>query len=173
MILYINSRFRCSGKRYWTISLKIYRYRNIIYCRSILNGELRWKNDLGGRVKWQNWKAVQWPQEDLVVQDGLVFTPMNKIGPSLVAIDEVTGQLKWAYGPIQAATPEQAKTRILAPPAGGPKAVYAGYVLDDIEGDTHTDTEYGLIAFESTTGRVLWQTQLCRLQWRMHSPSGV
>ena len=49
-------------------------------------------------------------------------------------------------------------------PAGGPRDVYAGYVLDNIEGETHTDTEYGVMAFESATGRVLWRTPLCRLR---------
>ena len=32
----------------------IYRHKNIIYARAILNGELRWQNDIGGRAVWQN-----------------------------------------------------------------------------------------------------------------------
>jgi outer membrane protein assembly factor BamB len=141
----------------------LYRRDNIVYCRSILNGELRWKNDLGGRAAWQSRSARQYPQEDLLVQDGLVFTVITKGGPSLVALDEVTGQLRWAYGPMVAATEEEARMRFEAAPAGGPMAVYAGYVLDNIEGETHTDTEYGVIAFESTTGRIRWRKPLCRL----------
>ena len=53
--------------------------------------------------------------------------------------------------------------RFEAAPTGGPRTIYAGYVLDSIEGDTHIDSEYGVIAFESTTGRVQWRTALCRL----------
>jgi outer membrane protein assembly factor BamB len=142
----------------------IYRHKNIVYCHSIFTGELRWKNDLGGRVTWQNWEERQYPQEDLLVQDGLVFTAMHKAGPTLVALDETTGQLKWAFGPMVASTKEESQMRFESAPAGGPKTVYASYVLDDIEGDTHTDTEYGLMAFESTTGRMQWRRPVCRMR---------
>jgi outer membrane protein assembly factor BamB len=141
----------------------VYRHKNIVYSRSILTGELRWQNDLGGRAGWQHGGALRYPQEDALVQDGLVFTVVSKGGPSLVALDEVTGQLRWAYGPMVASTVEESRMRFEAAPAGGPLTVYAGYVLDNIEGDTHIDTEYGLIAFESTTGRIRWRTPLCRL----------
>ncbi|MGQ9854613.1 MAG: LamG-like jellyroll fold domain-containing protein, partial [Candidatus Oleimicrobiaceae bacterium] len=142
----------------------IYRHKNIVYCRSILNGELRWKCDIGGRVTWQNWNERQYPQEDLVIQEGMVFTPMHKVGPTLVALDEITGRIRWAYGPMVAATPEEAKMRFEAAPAVGPRTVFAAYVLDNIEGDTHIDTEYGVIAFENSTGRVRWRTSVCRLR---------
>ncbi|MFO7899306.1 MAG: PQQ-binding-like beta-propeller repeat protein [Planctomycetota bacterium] len=142
----------------------IYRHKNILYCRSLLNGDLRWKNDLGGRVMWQSRNQRQYPMESVLVQDGLVFTPMHKVGPSLLALDEVTGQLRWAYGPVVAATAEEARMRFESAPAGGPRSVYAGYVLDNIQGESHTDTEYGIIAFESTTGRIRWRKTLCRLQ---------
>ena len=141
----------------------IYRHKNVVYSRSILHGELRWVNDLGGRAVWQTWVGRKFPAEDLLVQDGLVFTTLHKGGPSLVALDEVTGQLRWAYGPMAAATVEEARMRFEAAPAGGPRTIFAGYVLDNIEGETHTDTEYGVIAFESTTGRVHWRKPLCRL----------
>ncbi len=147
-----------------TANSVLYRHKNIIYCRSILTGEPRWVNDLGGRVTWQNRTERQYPQEDLLAQDGLVFTPIHKVGPTLAALDETTGELKWAYGPMVAATREEAQMRFEAAPAGGPRTVYAGYVLDDIEGDTHVDTEYGVIAFESTTGRVRWRRPVCRLR---------
>ncbi len=141
----------------------IYRHKNIVYCKSILNGEARWTSDLGGRSNWQDWYERQYPQEDVLVQDGLVFTAISKSGPSLVALDEVTGQMKWAFGPMAASNEEEARMRFEAAPAGGPRAVYAGYVLDNIEGETHTDTEYGVIAFDSRSGRQLWRTSLCRL----------
>ncbi|MGQ9662029.1 MAG: outer membrane protein assembly factor BamB family protein, partial [Kiritimatiellia bacterium] len=106
----------------------------------------------------------QYPQEDLVIQEGMVFTPMHKVGPTLVALDEITGRIRWAYGPMVAATPEEAKMRFEAAPAVGPRTVFAAYVLDNIEGDTHIDTEYGVIAFENSTGRVRWRTSVCRLR---------
>ncbi len=146
-----------------TTSSLIYRHKNIIYARSLLNGELRWKNDLGGRATWQSFGGRQFPQEDILVQDGLVFTPLYKVGPSLVALDEITGAMKWAYGPMVASNEEEALMRFEAAPAGGPRSIYAGYVLDNINGNTHTDTEYGVMAFESRSGRVLWRASICRL----------
>ncbi|MFO7899240.1 MAG: PQQ-binding-like beta-propeller repeat protein, partial [Planctomycetota bacterium] len=140
----------------------IYRHKNIVYCRSILNGALRWKNDLGGRAGWHDDWLRQYPYEDVLVQDGLVFTAMYKGGPSLVALDEVTGQLRWAYGPMVASTADEARMRFLVAPAGGPRTVFAPYILDNIQGETHTDTEYGLIAFDSASGRIRWRRELCR-----------
>ncbi len=142
----------------------IYRHKNILYARSILSGELRWLNDMGGRVVWQSPVERMYPLEDVVVMDGLVFSPMERGGPSLVALDEVTGQLRWAYGPMTAATEEESRMRFESVPAVGPGAVYAGYILNNVSGDTHTDTEYGLMAFESATGRVLWRTPVSRLR---------
>lgn len=143
----------------------IFRHKNIVYCYSILSGELRWKNDLGGRVSSQDWfDTYQHPREDVLVHDGLVFTPIRRGGPTLAALDEVTGQLKWAYGPMAASSEEEARMRFETAPAAGPRAVYAGYVLDNIEGDTHVDTEYGVIAFESVSGRVVWRQEICRLR---------
>ena len=141
----------------------IYRHRNVVYSRSILNGEYRWVNDLGGHITWQNFGARKYVSECVLVQDGLVFTAMSKGGPSLVALDQVTGQLRWAYGPMVASTQEEANMRFETAPTGGPRAVFAGYVLDNIEGQTHTDTEYGVIAFESISGRILWRKPICRL----------
>jgi tetratricopeptide (TPR) repeat protein len=142
----------------------VYRHKNIVYSRSILNGRLRWQNALGGRVTWQNWGARQYRHEDVLVQDGLVFTTVHQVGPTLVALDEITGQLQWAYGPMVAGTQSEANMRFEAAPACGPHTVFAGYVLDNIEGTTHTDTEYGVMAFESTTGRIRGQQHLCRLR---------
>ena len=142
----------------------IYRHANVLYCRSILNGELRWRNDTGGRVRWQSPGARRYPMEDTLVQDGKVFTPMRKVGPTLVALDEITGQIAWAYGPMVAGSEEEIRMRFETAPAGGPMTVFAGYILDNIQGETHIDTEYGLMAFDSPTGRVKWRTPLCRLR---------
>jgi len=148
----------CAGRSFF------YRHKNIVYCRSILNGELRWKNDVGGRAGWQNGGQRRFPHEQLLIRDGLVVTPIRKIGPSLVALDQVTGQIRWVYGPMAAANEEEASMRFEAVPAGGPNAIYAGYVLDNIQGNTHVATEYGLIALESGTGRVLWRRPLSVLR---------
>src|SRR6185295_3205351 len=141
----------------------VYRHKNLVYCRSVLNGESRWSYDVGGRASWQNWQERMYPQDDVLVQDGLVFTTISKSGPSLVALDLVTGQLRWAYGPMVATSEEEARMRFEAAPTSGPRTIFAGYVLDNIEGETHTDTEYGLIAFDSKTGRINWRASLCRL----------
>lgn len=141
----------------------VYRHKNIVYCRSILNGRMRWVNKMGGRVTWQSWRARQYPHEDVLVQDGMVYTALYQGGQNLVALDETTGQMRWAYGPMAATTRDEANLRLEAAPAGGPMTVYAGYIQDNIEGATHTDTEYGVIAFESTTGRIRWRRRLCRL----------
>ncbi|MGQ9660910.1 MAG: outer membrane protein assembly factor BamB family protein [Kiritimatiellia bacterium] len=89
---------------------------------------------------------------------------MYKVGPSLVALDEVTGQVKWAYGPMVASSEEEARMRFEATPAGGPGSIYATYILDNIEGDSHIDTEYGVMAFDAASGRVRWRREICRLQ---------
>ena len=142
----------------------VVRLKNIIYCYSIINGNLRWKNDIGGRAVWQDWSQRQYPLEDVVIQDGVVVTPLIKGGSSLVALDETTGQIKWSYGPMAASDGDESLMRFECAPAGGPGTIYANYVLDNIKGDTHIDSEYGVIAFESTTGRVKWRRQVCRLQ---------
>jgi len=141
----------------------LYRHKNIVYCRSVLNGQLRWIYDAGGRVSWQNPGARMYPMEELVVMDGMVYTNVFKAGPSLVALDLTTGQLRWASGRMAPATRADMRMRYEAAPAIGPRTVYAGYVKDDIEGDTHIDTAYGLRAFDAATGRVLWETEICRL----------
>ncbi len=137
----------------------IYRHLNRIYCRSLLNGELRWVNKLGGRVSWQSYYRCR--REDILVHDGMVFTPMYKNGPTLMALDEMTGQLKWSYGPMSASTEEESMMRFRTAPAAGPSTVYAGYVQDNIGSGVHIDSEYGVIAFESRTGRVKWRRPLC------------
>ena len=141
----------------------LYRHKNIVTCRSILNGEPRWTFDTGGRVTWQSDDDRMYPPEELVVSDGIVFTNLFKAGPSLAALDLITGQLRWASGPMAPATRDDTRTRYEAAPAIGPRTIYCGYVKDNIEGDTHFDTVYGVRAFDAATGRVLWDTEICRL----------
>ncbi len=141
----------------------IFRHKNIIYSHSMLTGELRWKNDLGGSAVWQSRSSRKYPLEDLLVRNGMIFTPLYKVGPSLVALDQVTGQLKWAYGPVAASSEEEARMRMESAPAWGPQTVFSTYILDNVEGDTHTDSEYGVLAFDAVTGRIKWRARLCRL----------
>jgi outer membrane protein assembly factor BamB/tetratricopeptide (TPR) repeat protein len=82
----------------------------------------------------------------------------------LVALDETTGQIKWSHGPMAVSDGDESLMRFECAPAAGPSTIYANYVLDNIKGDTHIDSEYGIIAFESSTGRVKWRRQVCRLQ---------
>ena len=37
----------------------VFRHKNIIYSYSLINGNLRWKNDVGGRAVAQDWNANQ------------------------------------------------------------------------------------------------------------------
>ena len=90
--------------------------------------------------------------------------PGNIPGILLQSLDQVTGQMKWAYGPMIAADFDEAHMRFECAPAAGPRTVYAGYILDNIAGDTHVDTEYGVIAFESATGKIWWRRAVCRLR---------
>lgn len=142
----------------------IFRHKNIIYSYSIINGNLRWKNDIGGRATWQDWSQLQYPLEDILIQDGVIVTPIYKGGSSLLALDEITGQIKWSYGPMASSDGDESLMRFECAPTAGPGTVYANYILDNIKGDTHIDSEYGVIAFEITTGRVKWRRQVCRLQ---------
>jgi outer membrane protein assembly factor BamB len=71
--------------------------------------------------------------------------------------------LRWAHGPLAASTHEEALMRFEAAPAAGERTIFSGYVLDNIEGSTHINSEYGVTAFESTTGRQQWRVPLCNL----------
>ncbi|PCJ61841.1 MAG: hypothetical protein COA79_05980 [Planctomycetota bacterium] len=142
----------------------IYRYKNVIYSYSLISGELRWKSEIGGRAVWQSWRERQFPMEDIVVHDGVVVTPILKGGSSLVALDEITGQIKWAHGPMAVSEGYESMMRFECAPTAGPGTIYATYVLDNIKGSTHIDTEYGIVAYDSSTGRMKWRRQISRLQ---------
>ncbi|PCJ58613.1 MAG: hypothetical protein COA79_12705 [Planctomycetota bacterium] len=151
------------SKPVFTPESVLYRYKNIVYCRSILSGTLRWKYDLGGRLVWQVRNESTYPSESLVISDGLVFTNIYKNGASLVALDLVTGELKWATGPMAPTNIRDTKMRYESAPIAGPQTIYIGYVQDNIEGDTHFDSIYGIRAFDSLTGQLVWDTKICRL----------
>jgi outer membrane protein assembly factor BamB len=141
----------------------VYLHKNIVYSHSLLNGQLRWKFDIGGQLTRQIPGEQLLPLDELLVHEGMVYANVIKSGPSLVALDFISGQMKWIAGPTAPLTKQDTLIRYESAPVGGQRTVYAGYVLDNIEGDTHFDTVYGIKAFDSETGQELWNQQLCRL----------
>ena len=83
----------------------IYRHKNVVYSRSILNGELRWQNDLGGRARWQ--RRLHYTHEDVLVRDGfeaqdrLVVTHLASVIPGM-PLDVREEPVRVAGGPEQA-----------------------------------------------------------------------
>ena len=137
------------------------RHKNIVTCYSLLTGLQRWKNDMGGRVVWQNRGLLAFPNEELIVAGDMVYTVVYRGGPSLVALSLTTGEMRWAAGPMTAAG--ETHLRYEAAPVVDGGVVYAGYILDNIEGDTHFDTVYGVRAFNAETGQLLWDRPISRL----------
>ena len=148
----------------------LYKDKNIVYCRSLLTGDLKWEYTEGGLV-WDfekvgtgRWSAYDYyPYQDLAVYDGMVYTFIVKGGPSLVALDLTTGERRWAAGPMAAASKSELDDRYAARPAVGAGRVYATVVHDDVEGDAHLSSTVAVAAFESRNGKLLWRRTLCRL----------
>lgn len=148
----------------------LYKDKNIVYCRSLLTGELKWEYTEGGLV-WDFERTTggpwsgrdEYPYQDLVVYDGMVYTFIVRGGPSLVALDLVTGERRWAAGPMTAASKAEMDDRYAARPAVGAGRVYATVVHDDIEGDSHLSSTVGVAAFDARSGKLLWRRTLCRL----------
>jgi len=148
----------------------LYKDKNIVYCRSLLTGDLKWEYAEGGLV-WDferlgtgRWSAYEYyPYQDLAVHDGMVYTFIVKGGPSLVALDLTTGERRWAAGPMAAASKSELDDRYAARPAVGAGRVFATVVHDDIEGDAHLSSTVAVAAFESRSGKLLWRRTLCRL----------
>jgi len=144
-----------------------YLHHNVLYCRSILSGKLSWSYSPGGLLDWFDMAMSSYtagihgsptyhPESDLLIHDGLVFASIVKEGPSLVAVDQITGQLRWAKGAMAASGDVERNTRYLTPPAPGPNVVYAPYVADEIVGKTHLTSRTGIQCFDSRTGRLIW-----------------
>ncbi|HUT33173.1 MAG TPA: PQQ-binding-like beta-propeller repeat protein [Planctomycetota bacterium] len=148
----------------------LYKDKNIVYCRSVLTGDLKWEYAEGGLV-WDFERTAggpwsgrdEYPYQDLVVHDGMVYTFIVRGGPSLVALDLVTGERRWAAGPMAAASKAELDDRYAARPAVGGGRVYATVVHDDIEGDSHLSSTVSVAAFEGRGGKLLWRRTLCRL----------
>ena len=145
----------------------------MVYCRSLLTGKLNWTFGPGGRLDWfdvaissyanQIHSVAQYhPESDLLLHDGLAYASILKEGPSLVAVDQTTGQLRWSKGAFAATTDAERNTRYLSAPAAGPNVVYAPYVLEDIAGSSHLTSRAGVQCLDSRTGRLLWSREICQ-----------
>ncbi len=151
----------------------IYKDMNVVYSRSILTGELNWVFGPGGvSLDWDHNPGGAWggpcgpnyyPQQAVLVQDGTVFANMFVYGPSLVAVDQHTGRLLWAKGPMAAQTEDEWLDRYQCSPAGSRGVVIAPVVHDDIRGRAHISSTAELAAFQSRTGKLLWRTSLGRI----------
>ncbi|MBA4389168.1 MAG: hypothetical protein C0404_14440, partial [Verrucomicrobia bacterium] len=148
----------------------IYKNMNILFSRSLLTGDINWSFGPGGSTfDWDRspagWKSRTFfdPVQSILVHDGVVFASMFVYGPSLVAVDQYTGQQLWAKGPMAAQTEDEWLDRYQASPAAGRGMVVAGITHDDIRGRTHISSSAELAAFESRTGKLLWRTTLARI----------
>ncbi|MBL8796529.1 MAG: PQQ-binding-like beta-propeller repeat protein [Planctomycetia bacterium] len=148
-----------------------YLHHNVLFCRSLLSGKLNWTFGPGGLLDSFDVPNLQsssgtlryHPESDLLLHDGLVFASIVKEGPSLVAVDQTTGQLRWAKGAFAATSDSERNTRYLAAPAPGPNVVYAPYVLDDLAGTSHLSSRAGMQCLDSRTGRLIWSREICQL----------
>ncbi|MFO7899303.1 MAG: PQQ-binding-like beta-propeller repeat protein, partial [Planctomycetota bacterium] len=151
----------------------IYKDLNILHSRSLLTGELNWVFGPGGSsFDWDRYRSGGWasrhrvdyyPDQSILVHDGVVLAHMFVYGPSLVAVDQHTGRLLWAKGPMAATSEEEWLDRYQASPAGARGMVVAPVVHDDIRGRTHISSSAELAAFETRSGKRLWQTRLSQI----------
>jgi len=146
----------------------IYKDLNVLYSRSLLTGELNWAFGPGGSsFDWDRYtggtRHYYYPNQSILVHDGVVFAHMFVYGPSLVAVDQHTGRLLWAKGPMAATTEDEWLDRYQASPAAGRGMVVVPVVHDDIRGRSHISSTSELAAFETRTGKLLWRTKLSRI----------
>lgn len=151
-----------------------YQHHNVLYCRSLLSGKLNWGFGPGGILDGFDAPNLHHasgfhstlryhPESDLLMHDGLVFASIIKEGPSLVAVDQTTGQLRWARGAYTATTDVERNTRYLAAPGAGPNVIYAPYVMEEIAGTSHLSSRAGIQCLDSRTGRLIWSRDVCQL----------
>jgi len=150
-----------------------YLHHNALFCRSILTGKLNWSYGPGGLFDAFDVPNLHHatgfrstlryhPESDLLLHDGLVFASVLKEAPSLAAVDQTTGQLRWTKGAFAATTDVERNTRYLAAPAPGPNVVYAPYVLEEIAGTSHLTSRPGIQCLDSRTGRLIWTREICQ-----------
>jgi tetratricopeptide (TPR) repeat protein len=109
------------------------------------------------------WRTNFYPEQSILVHDGAIFTNMFVYGPSLTAVDQYTGRMLWAKGPMAATTEDEWLDRFQSAPAAGRGTVIAPVVHDDIRGRSHIASTAELAAFETRTGKVIWRKWLARI----------
>ncbi len=147
----------------------IYKDLNVLYSRSLLTGEMNWVFGPGGSSRdWDFYPGYRiytnyYPEQPILVHDGAVFAHMFVYGPSLISVDQFTGRMLWAKGPMAATTEEEWQDRFQASPAAGRGTIIAPIVHDDIRGRSHISSTSELAAYESRTGKLIWRTKLSRI----------
>ncbi len=145
----------------------IYKDLNVLYSRSLLTGDLNWSFGPGGSSRdWDFYggrRSYFYPQQSILVHDGTVFSHMFVYGPSLTAVDQNTGRMLWAKGPMAATTEDEWLDRFQASPAAGRGTVIVPIVHDDIRGRSHIASTAELAAYETRTGKLVWRRWLARI----------
>jgi outer membrane protein assembly factor BamB/tetratricopeptide (TPR) repeat protein len=152
----------------------IYKDMNQLHSLSLLTGKPNWVFGPGGASYdwdrcgrgWASWDPLGLeydPRQSILVQDGVVLASMFVYGPSLAAVDEYTGRLLWAKGPMAAISEDEWLDRYQAAPAPGRGMIVAPVVHDDIRGLSHLSSSADLAAFETRSGKLLWRTTLARV----------
>ena len=161
----------------WVVGNSLYyKHYNRVYCRSLVNGQLRWSFELGpldrdvGRnirmeIPGHRLCSVWQREQSILVDEQMVYANIGAFDrlESLVALDRVTGQLQWSAGALQPQDDKDLAMRYDAAPALGRQAVYAPWSFQQGEGRNRLYTTVGVTAFDKTTGRVLWRRELARL----------
>ena len=163
--------------RPWIVENSVfYKHYNRIYCRSLVTGNLRWAFELGAVDRDAGRYAVLNPHrgpvvtawyadQDILVDGGLVFANVRVRGPreSLVALDAVTGEIRWSAGPVSPASEDDLMTRYDAAPGLGRHSVFAAWSRVEGEDEDLIGASVGLTSFDKASGRVLWRREICRL----------
>lgn len=157
----------------WVVGNSVYvKHYNRIFCLSLITGAVRWQFDLGPinrepRIPYWNWHARQstlWHgNEDVLVDEGSIYANVRTRGnaASLVVLDSVTGNLRWAAGPVKPRNEQDLTTCYDAPPVAGRLAVYAPWICNEDREGGNLATRAGLAAFDKETGNLLWRRELC------------
>jgi outer membrane protein assembly factor BamB/tetratricopeptide (TPR) repeat protein len=154
-----------------------YKHYNRIYCRSIVTGRLRWSFEVGPvdrditrLVEWGKSKSYRWitqwySDQGILVDEERVYANVRAYGrrDSLVALDRVTGEMRWGAGAIRPLDENDMTMRYDATPALGVDAVFVPWSRDEGEGSDHIYTAVGLSALTKETGEVRWRVPLCQL----------
>ncbi|MFC1672034.1 PQQ-binding-like beta-propeller repeat protein [Planctomycetota bacterium] len=141
----------------------IYKDMNVLYSRSLLTGEMNWVFGPGGSSWDWDRHPGYYSSQAMLVHDGVALAHMFVYGPSLVGVDQYTGRMLWAKGPMAARTEEEWLDRYQAAPAATRGAIVVPVVHDDIRGRSHISSTAELASYETRSGKLLWRTVLSRI----------